>query len=383
MRRVLFIDDDPAVLAGLRRMLRSKRDEWDLTFADGGQGALETLARETFDVVITDMRMPGIDGADVLARLRVEHPGTVRIVLSGHTEQSAALRSASLAHRFLSKPCDPQRLIEAIDQACRLEERLRNPELRRLVGQMTALPSPGQVVLDLNAGSGLLTWEALRRAPEGQVWALTRSLRDAEAISQTAGTLPELQRPIVAVGRPGDRMASLSVAAKGQPPAFDVVLGRDVLTVGQADSLFAEVSGLLASGGRVVLAGVVRSAAQRLHRLVDLGDDALRRKVGNAEESIYEDEDRPEEVLAAAAESAGLTAVKVDRRTFTSKETLPRSTVEAWFDRGSERPSYSDLLGRHLSERELASVRASFLAQLPDTEVTWHATYLFVTARRP
>lgn len=150
MRRVLFIDDDPAVLAGLRRMLRSKRDEWDLTFADGGQGALETLARETFDVVITDMRMPGIDGADVLARLRVEHPGTVRIVLSGHTEQSAALRSASLAHRFLSKPCDPQRLIEAIDQACRLEERLRNPELRRLVGQMTALPSPGQVVLDLN-----------------------------------------------------------------------------------------------------------------------------------------------------------------------------------------------------------------------------------------
>src|SRR5690606_15991473 len=216
----------------------------------------------------------------------------------------------------------------------------------------------------------------LRRAPEGQVWAFTRSLRDAEAISQTAGTLPELQRPIVAVGRPGDRMASVSAASKGQAPAFDVVLGRDVLTVGQADSLFAEVSGLLASGGRVVLAGVDRSAAQRLHRLVDLGDDSLRRKVENAEESIYEDANRPEEVLAAAAESAGLTTVKVDRRTFTSKETLPRSTLEAWFDRGSERPSYSDLLGRHLSERELASVRAAFLTQLPDTEVTWHAKYL-------
>lgn len=150
MRRVLFIDDDPAVLAGLRRMLRSKRNEWDLTFADGGQGALETLARESFDVVITDMRMPGVGGIDILAHLRVEHPETVRIVLSGHTEQSSALRSASLAHRFLSKPCEPLRLIEAIDQACRLEQRLRNPELRRLVGQMTALPSPGQVVLDLN-----------------------------------------------------------------------------------------------------------------------------------------------------------------------------------------------------------------------------------------
>lgn len=150
MRRILFVDDDPAVMSGLRRMLRFKRDEWDMTFVDGGERALDMLADTTFHVVVTDMRMPVVDGAELLAALCSRHPATVRIVLSGHTEQSTALRSASLAHRFLSKPCDADMLIEAIEQACALEERLQSPELRSLVGRMSALPSPSTVVVQLN-----------------------------------------------------------------------------------------------------------------------------------------------------------------------------------------------------------------------------------------
>lgn len=150
MRRILFVDDDPNVLSGLRRMLRSQRHEWDMTFAGGGEAALEQLASGSFDVVVTDMRMPGIDGAALLAEMRQRHPGVVRIILSGHTEMSAALRSVPVAHQFLSKPCDPEALMAAVRRACALEERLQDPKLRRLVGEVTVLPSPPSVLVALN-----------------------------------------------------------------------------------------------------------------------------------------------------------------------------------------------------------------------------------------
>lgn len=148
--QILFVDDDPAILAGMQRMLRSKRNEWQITFAEGGERALEVLEETSFHVVVTDMRMPKVDGAQLLSHLYDQHPATVRIVLSGHTELSAALRSATLAHRFLSKPCEPPVLIEAIEQACTLERRLQNQELRQLVGKLSVLPSPSDVVVQLN-----------------------------------------------------------------------------------------------------------------------------------------------------------------------------------------------------------------------------------------
>ncbi len=66
-RRVIFVDDEPNLLGGLRRMLRGRRD-WYCIFADSGPAALELFAEEPFDVVVTDMRMPGMDGAHLLMR---------------------------------------------------------------------------------------------------------------------------------------------------------------------------------------------------------------------------------------------------------------------------------------------------------------------------
>ncbi|HEX7002534.1 MAG TPA: AAA family ATPase [Trueperaceae bacterium] len=238
------------------------------------------------------------------------------------------------------------------------------------------------LVLDLNAGTGLLTWEALRRAPDGQVWALAGTQRDAEALSQTAAALPELQRPVVAIGSPTDPAGSIRAAQEGAVPSFDVVLGREALGGGDSRSTLTQIAELLAKGGRLVLADVDRSSAQRLYRLVDVGDANLQARLEAAEEAIYASEERDEGEVLAAAESAGLTAVRVERRTFTSLETLPRRTVEAWFEAGGPRPSYSELLGRELTESDLARVRSAFLAELPDAEVAWQATYRFVTARR-
>jgi HD-like signal output (HDOD) protein len=154
MKKVLFVDDDPGVLGGLRRMLHSQRHQWDMTFANGGDAALDLLSASAFDVVVTDMRMPGVDGAELLANLRERHPATVRIILSGHTELAGTLRSVPVAHQFLSKPCEAAVLVQSVERACALEDRLQDPALRRLLGEMSYLPSPSRVVLELNDALG-------------------------------------------------------------------------------------------------------------------------------------------------------------------------------------------------------------------------------------
>lgn len=113
---VLFVDDEPRILDGIRRSLRPRRDDWDLAFAADGPAALELLAQTPFDVVVSDMRMPGMDGAQLLARVSERHPCAARVVLSGHSEKEAGLRASVVGHRFLSKPCDGQTLIELLDQ---------------------------------------------------------------------------------------------------------------------------------------------------------------------------------------------------------------------------------------------------------------------------
>ena len=65
-RKILFVDDEPNILDGLRRMLRSMRKEFELCFAENARDALEMMDQHEFDVVISDMRMPGMDGADLL-----------------------------------------------------------------------------------------------------------------------------------------------------------------------------------------------------------------------------------------------------------------------------------------------------------------------------
>jgi len=141
VRRILFVDDEPRILAGLRRLLRPQRKEWEMHFAEGGQAALDLLAETPVDVLVTDMRMPGIDGAELLRRVSERYPHTVRFVLSGHSELEAVMRVVPIAHQFLSKPCDAAVLREAVTRACALQSLLQSPEFTRIVGEMDALPS--------------------------------------------------------------------------------------------------------------------------------------------------------------------------------------------------------------------------------------------------
>jgi len=139
--RVLFVDDQPNVLAGLRRMLRGLRNEWEMQFAESGDEALALMAKSPFDVIVSDMRMPGMDGVQLLTETMTRYPGTVRIILSGQADQASVLRAVTPAHQYLSKPCDAETLKATVARACSLRDTLRQEPLIRLVSHVTTLPS--------------------------------------------------------------------------------------------------------------------------------------------------------------------------------------------------------------------------------------------------
>ena len=139
-RRVLVVDDEQAVLDGLRSVLRAQRREWEVTFALGGPAGLEAVRTASFDVVITDMRMPILNGADLLKQVKALQPNAVRVVLSGQTDSETAIKTALTAHQFLSKPCDIEILRNVVRRACGLNELLASAELRALVGDVSSLP---------------------------------------------------------------------------------------------------------------------------------------------------------------------------------------------------------------------------------------------------
>ena len=141
MKSILFVDDEPMILAGLQRLLRSQRNVWDMSFAASGAEALAVLETKPFDAVVTDMRMPAMDGARLLELVKERYPGTIRIVLSGYFESEAALRAVPVAHQYLAKPCDPKKLHEAIERSCGFASLLPDAALRRVVGTIGELPT--------------------------------------------------------------------------------------------------------------------------------------------------------------------------------------------------------------------------------------------------
>jgi HD-like signal output (HDOD) protein len=141
MRRVLFVDDEQNVLDGLRNMLRRQRHVWDMVFATGAQAALTELEKAPFDVVVSDMRMPVINGAALLQTVKQKYPSVARIILSGYAEREAIVGALPVAHQFLSKPCDPETLRIVVERACDLQALLTDEAIRSVVGRLDTLPS--------------------------------------------------------------------------------------------------------------------------------------------------------------------------------------------------------------------------------------------------
>ena len=140
-RRILFVDDEPMVLKGLQRTLRKMRDEWEMTFASSSKEALDILGAEPYDVIVSDLRMPEMDGTQLLAEVKSKHPEVVRIILSGQVEQEATFKSVQLAHQSLSKPCDADILKHTLNKLFGLRNLLEDESIKRIVSQTETLPS--------------------------------------------------------------------------------------------------------------------------------------------------------------------------------------------------------------------------------------------------
>ncbi|MFH1277855.1 MAG: response regulator [Candidatus Eisenbacteria bacterium] len=140
-KRIIFVDDETNVLDGLRRMLRPMRNEWDMAFVTTGGEALQSMEVQPYDVVVSDMRMPTMDGAELLKAVIARWPETIRFVLSGQSDNETILRSIGPAHQYMSKPCDADILKSTIARAFALRGVLKSKELKELVSQINSLPS--------------------------------------------------------------------------------------------------------------------------------------------------------------------------------------------------------------------------------------------------
>ena len=140
-KRILFVDDEVLVLQGLQRMLRPLREEWQMEFVESGVKALECMAKVPFDVVVSDMRMPGMNGAELLGEVMRRHPKTVRLILSGHADKELILKCVGSTHQYLAKPCDAEALKATVLRAASVENTLQADKLKELVSRMDRLPS--------------------------------------------------------------------------------------------------------------------------------------------------------------------------------------------------------------------------------------------------
>jgi putative ATPase len=276
------------------------------------------------------------------------------------------------------------------------------------------------LVLDLNAGTGLLTWEAVRRAPVGGVWALAANAQTATALAQQARNLENLERPVILMGTVAELPQRISESenqrvANGQildsprfaadSPLFDVIIGRNVLTQLTEKQAAAQViAGLLNTGGRLVLAEIVPRHTPRLHQLVDLArlPAELAARVQTAEEAIYTNPTDPmlnwdTSHLPSIFTAAGLTKIELVVEMLMSELTVGPEQIERWFSLAvtpGRRPTFAQhLLGHlpetkplqreaHLNQAELADLKRLFERQLLGQTVPWPSTIAYLLARK-
>lgn len=141
MKRILFVADESQAPDGIRRMLDRNRDLWEAQFAPSAEQALTVLDRSSFDVVISDIRMTGMDGAAFLSQVQKRFPETARIVLSSYSEPALTARAASVAHRVLASPCDGPEMQEAIERLLAFRSLIASPKIRKIVGSVGELPA--------------------------------------------------------------------------------------------------------------------------------------------------------------------------------------------------------------------------------------------------
>jgi HD-like signal output (HDOD) protein/ActR/RegA family two-component response regulator len=281
-RRILFVDDEANVLQGLRSVLRPQRHEWDMVFATGGPAAVEEIKQSTFDVVVTDMRMPIISGAELLQQTKELQPKAVRVVLSGQTDAETALKTVFTAHQFLAKPCDVEKLRSVVKRACQLNELICSDELRGLAGDVSILPAAPRTYLaitqkladpacPISEVAGIVEREPSLCAKVLQVvnsafFGLPRTVSSVTQATNYLGTLALrnlalAMETVAAANRAKLPLSSQDLLAFQTNSLLTGLLGRRWFASDRRRADEAFVAGMLRDMGHLVLAAQRRSAA--------------------------------------------------------------------------------------------------------------------------
>lgn len=213
-RRLIFVDDDPMVLDGLRRSLHSMRNAWEMRFVNSAAEALQTLETEPYDAIVSDMRMPLMDGADLLTKVKECYPDMVRMILSGQSSREAVFRSLSPAHQFLSKPCDPQQLANRLNQAFAMRDLLSNEALKMVISRLRSIPSLPTLYEELTTAlrAENCSLEEVARIISKDVGMAAKILQLANsAFLGTSGRVSSLSQALTLIGSETVRTLVLSV----------------------------------------------------------------------------------------------------------------------------------------------------------------------------
>ena len=253
-------------------------------------------------------------------------------------------------------------------------------------------------VLDLRAGSGLLTWEILRRTPEGGTWALAWDREAGEVLRQQAERLPELERPVVIIADPSsiserglEELEELLKLRREERLQFDAIVGRNALgPLPDKDETFRQLTRWLCPGGRLSLVETIIRHSQRLYNLVDLSslEEDLRWRVVEAEEEVYAAATDPLVNWEAAdlrrgLEAAGFEEIALHEEVWATEVLASPATLERWFSTGMERgrPSYAQHLLRRITTDELAQVQTLFQRQLAGRTLPWRTRIAFIAGQ--
>lgn len=140
-KRVLFVDDEPTLLKMYRIVFEQEQSDWEIAFANGAVEALELMEQSPFNVVVSDMRMPGMTGAELVLEVMKRYPLTSRLIMSGYADQESVAKCLSATHQFLPKPCQLNVLRDTLSRVCALDDALMDPRIKNLVAQMNTIPS--------------------------------------------------------------------------------------------------------------------------------------------------------------------------------------------------------------------------------------------------
>lgn len=147
---VLFVDDQKTLLNAVERIVRKQAKDWDVHFSDSAASAIEILKTHTINVVVSDMRMPEMDGVELLDHVKDEYPNIIRFILSGYSKTDRTLDAVRVAHQYFIKPFSTKELIDALELTHTLYKRIRNPGLQGIIASIDRLPTPRKIYYEIS-----------------------------------------------------------------------------------------------------------------------------------------------------------------------------------------------------------------------------------------